>query len=133
MKKNHSEIRLLPIHYKKIALVILSLTIIFVILAITKAISIEKEIAKTIATIGILIACLIFALTRNKEEDELTLVIRFKALAVSFLFGTLYTIIDPFINLVSGDDFQLNLKVSQILIYMFGMYFFNIYTMLKKR
>lgn len=133
MKNNHSEIRLLPLYYKKVALIILSLTIIFVILSITKAISIEKEIAKTIATIGILIACLLFALTKNKEEDELTLIIRFKALAGAFIFGTLYTVITPFINLFSGDDFQLNLKVSQILIMMFGMYFFNFYAMLKKR
>ncbi len=133
MKNNHSEIRLLPLYYKKVALIILSLTIIFVILSITKAISIEKEIAKTIATIGILIACLLFALTKNKEEDELTLIIRFKALAGAFIFGTLYTVITPFINLFSGDDFQVNLKVSQILIMMFGMYFFNFYAMLKKR
>lgn len=132
MKNNHSENKLLPLYFKKIALSILVFSIIFVLLGAFKIIHIEKETAKAIGTTGLLLSCLIFAVTKNKIENDATLILRYKALSFSVLFVTLFTIITPFINLISEGKFEVSVKVTQVFFMLFGYYFLIFYSMLRR-
>jgi hypothetical protein len=46
------------------------------------------------------------AFSRDKIEDELTIIIRLKAMSATFGFGILFTIIYPLIYLVFGDPIE---------------------------
>ncbi len=133
MDKNQHDLVLLPRLFNKVALGILILSILFATLAILSIINIDMAVMKTIVATGILVSLLIFALTKDKVEDELLLRIRLKAFAGSFIFGVLYVLIDPFINLLFDHDFSSDLGLTRILITMFLFYFMSFYSMKKKR
>lgn len=133
MNENRKDLNLLPTIFKKVALGILLLTVLFMVLALSKNLSIEGEIAKTISKTGFLISLLIFALTKNKIEDELTFKIRLSAFAGSFIVGVLYIIVEPFVNLLFGDSFMSDKGATGLLINMFLFYFLIFYSRLKKR
>lgn len=133
MKENQKDLNLLPTIFKKVALGILLLTVLFMVLALLKTINMEGELAKSIAKTGFLISLLIFALTKNKVEDELTLKIRLGAYTGSFIAGVVFLIVEPFIKLLFGDGFLFDRGGTEILVIMFLFYFVNFNLMLKKR
>jgi len=67
-------------------------------------------------------------------EDELTLKIRLKALAGSFIYGVVVVIIiEPLISLLVDGKFFLGNGAQQLLISMFIFYFIMLYIMKKNR
>ncbi|MDD2634494.1 MAG: hypothetical protein PHW82_03245 [Bacteroidales bacterium] len=133
MNKTQKDLKLLPPIFKKIAYGIMFLIILFVILSITKILAIDKQIAKTISMSFFLIALLLLAMTRSKIEDELTLRIRLKAFGASFLYGVVFVIITPFVNLFFDGSFLLDIGVEQLLISMFLFYFMMMFLMKRSR
>jgi len=133
MNKTQKDLNLLPPVFKKIAYGIVFLTILFAILSITKVLTIDKQIAKTISMSFFLIALLLLAITQSKMEDELTLRIRLKAFAASFIYGVAFVIITPFINLLFDGSFLLDMGVEQLLISMFLFYFMMMFIMKRSR
>ena len=135
MNKAQQDIQLLPLHFKKVALGIMLVSILILVASVLFSVSIkiDKDIVKTISKSGFLISLLLFAITRSKIEDELTLRIRLKAFTVSFIYGVVIVIIEPFINLLFGDSFLSNKGVTELLISMFFFYFLMIYLMKKNR
>lgn len=133
MHKNHQDLRLLPVHFKKVAFGIFILSVLFIVLTISKVITVDKDIVKIISKTGILVSLLLLALTKNKIEDELTSRIRLKAFASSFVFGVAYVIVEPFVSLLFKDGFLSDKGVTEVLITMFLFYFMTFYSMLKKR
>ncbi|MDD4149650.1 MAG: hypothetical protein PHE33_06440 [Bacteroidales bacterium] len=133
MNKTQKDLNLLPPVFKKIAYGIMFLTILFAILSIVKVLAIDKHIAKTISMSFFLIALLLLAITRSKIEDELTLRIRLKAFAASFIYGVAFVIITPFINLLFDGSFLLDVGVEQLLISMFLFYFMMMFIMKRSR
>lgn len=133
MNKNQNDLRLLPTPFKKVALGIMLLSVLFVVLSLSYTLIINKMIVITISKTGILISLLIFALTKNKIEDELTSRIRLKAFAGSFIFGVGYAIGEPFLNLLLKGNLISDKGVTGHLILMFLFYFMFFYLMLKKR
>jgi hypothetical protein len=75
----------------------------------------------------------LLALTRNKIEDELTLRIRLKAFAASFIYGVVIVIIEPLINLLFDGSFLSDKGVIELLISMFFFYFIMMFIMKKNR
>jgi len=133
MNKNQIELRLLPKYFKKIAFGIMLATLCFILLFVSEIITTDKEVTKTISKSLFLISLLILSMTKNKIEDELTLVIRLKAFAASFIFGVLIVIIDPFINLLFEGAFLLNKGVTELLISMLLVYFSMVFIMKRNR
>jgi hypothetical protein len=133
MDKNHQDLRLLPVHFKKIAFGIFTLSFLLFVLTISKVILIDEDIVKTISKTGVLISLLLLALTKNKIEDELTSRIRLKAFASSFIFGVAYVSVEPFVSLLFKDGFLSDKGVIEVLITMFLFYFIIFYYLLKKR
>ena len=133
MHNNHQDLRLLPVHFKKVAFGIIILSVLFIALTISKVIPVDNGIVKTISKTGFLVSLLLLALTKNKIEDELTSKIRLKAFASSFVFGVVYVIVEPFVSLLFKDGFLSGKGVTEVLIMMFLFYFMSFYYMLKKR
>lgn len=107
--------------------------LLLVVLSTLKVLTIDKEIVKTIVKSVFLISLLLLVITRNKIEDELTLKIRLKAFAFSFIYGVIIVIIEPFIYLLLGDSFLSDKGVTELLISMFFCYFIMMFLMKKNR
>ena len=133
MNKIQQDLRLLPRYFKKVAFGIMLFSALLVLLTILKVLPIDKEIIKTIAKSGFLISLLLLVITRNKIEDELTLRIRLKAFAVSFIYGVVSVILEPFKNLLFGDSFLSDKGVTELLISMIFFYFIMMFKMKKNR
>ena len=133
MDKSQFELRLLPIYFKTVALGIMLVTFCFSLLSVFEIITFDKEVAKTISKSVFLIALLILAISKNKIEDELTLVIRLKAFTASFIFGVLIVIIDPIINLFFEGMLLLDKGVTELLIGMLLYYFFMFFLMKRNK
>ncbi|SEU04027.1 hypothetical protein SAMN05444285_13710 [Draconibacterium orientale] len=124
--------RLLPRRFKKLAYSLLALSILFITFSVTKVIAIDDEIAKTIFRLGVLLSFLLLALTRDKIEDELTLVIRLKALASSFIFGVGYVVVSPFVSwLFDGEFIVEDLGIEGLLLTMF-LFYFGMFGLMKR-
>ena len=133
MNKIQKDLNLLPRYWKKIAYWLLTISIIFAILTSSKILTIDKEIAKTISVIGVLISLLILALTKNKVEDELVSKIRLKAFALSFIFGVVWVTITPIMNILFEKNFLFDTYAPQLLITMLIFYFLSFHSMLNQR
>ena len=133
MNKIQQDLNLLPINFKKVAFGIMLISALLVVLSILKSLPIDKEIIKTVAKSGFLISLLLLVITRNKIEDELTLRIRLKAFAASFIFGVVMVIIEPFINLLFDGNLLSDKGVTELLISMFLFYFIMVFIMKKNR
>ncbi|MDO6739415.1 hypothetical protein [Wenyingzhuangia sp. 2_MG-2023] len=133
MDQIQKELNLLPENFKKIAFLIMLLTVLFISLSIFKVIEIDNRLVKKIAGSTFLLSLLILSITRNKIEDELTLKIRVKAYAASFIYGVSVTIVFPLINLILKGSFESKKGVHELLISMFIFYFIMIFLMKKNR
>lgn len=133
MNKIQKDLLLLPVHFKKVAFGIMVLCVLFVVLSLSKVLTIEKDIVKTIASSGFLISLLLLAITRNRIEDERTLRIRLQAFAASFIYGVGVAIIEPFINLLFDNNFLSDKGVTELLLSMFFFYFIMVFIMKRGR
>lgn len=133
MKKLEKNLKLLPNYYRKIGFALVGIVIIIIILSITKIIVAEDELLKSISGSILLIAFLLIALARDKIEDELTIIIRLRALAGTFIYGVVILIIDPFINLLFEGAFYSDKGATSLLNGMFVFYFIMVFIMKKSR
>jgi len=133
MNKIQKDLLLLPVLFKKIAFGIMVLCVLFVVLSLSKVLTIEKGVVKTITSSGLLMSLLLLAITRNKTEDERTLRIRLQAFAASFIYGVGVVIIEPFINLLFDNNFLSDKGVTELLISMFLFYFLMVFIMKRNR
>lgn len=133
MNSDQSDLKLLPVKFKKAALGVLALVILFSVLYKLEMFEMDKEISKSISITGILLSLLILAITRSKVEDELTLRIRLRAFASSFIFGVGFIIIEPFANLLFGDNFMTDKGAPELLLTMLLFYFFSMFIMKRNR
>ncbi len=130
MSKIQKKLNLLPTKYKNVGYVGIGLAIIVFILSLTKMM--EKEIASFIIKSILAISFLIIALSKDKIEDELIENIRLKAFAYSFVLATFIVFIFPIFDVVLGGEFKM-MSGLDLLMYMFGYYFFNFYNMKSER
>lgn len=134
MNSDQNDLKLLPVKFKRAALGVLALVILFSVLYKLEMFEMDKEISKSISITGILLSLLILAITRSKVEDELTLRIRLRAFASSFIFGVGFIIIEPFVNLLFGDNFIMTDEgAPDILLIMLLFYFFSMFIMKRNR
>lgn len=130
MSAKQQELRLLPNYFNKIAWGLIGLSILIIVLFKSGFMPLEKETARLLAENGILISLLLFALTRDKVEDELTMRIRVTAFAASFIMGVTVAIVNPFVDLLFGGLTEM--ETTRLLFTMFFFYFI-IFFMLKRQ
>ena len=100
MKELTPALNLLPNKFKKLGFLLLGLTLLFVVIAFSGVLKIEQNEALNIFYSGLVGSLLIFALTKRKNETQLTSTIRLKSFAWTIIFGVLYAIISPVFNLI---------------------------------
>lgn len=132
MNKTQKDLRLLPYRFKNVAYGLLLLTFVFILFTLLDIVVIEKETAKTLSSSGILLALLLLALTSDRIEDELTLRIRVKAFAASFIYGVTYVVVMPFINLIFDGDFITDNMGMEGLLFTMFLFYFGMFGLMKK-
>ncbi len=71
-----------------------------------------------------LVSVLMISISRDKEEDEMTLKLRSQAFVFAFIWGVLYAAAQPFINIAadffigSEEEGWSQLSVNQVLFFM---------------
>ncbi|WP_226389115.1 hypothetical protein [Penaeicola halotolerans] len=132
MTTKQKDLNLLPAKFKKLAYSILGLSIIVTVLSISGIVGLDKAVTKEIFISSLLLSLTLLAITKDKDEDELTIKLRFKAYTAAFLFGSVSVIIEPVINLVfeSSSSYK---DVFALLISMHIVYFFMYYILKKSR
>lgn len=133
MKNLQKTPKLLPNYYKKIGLAIIGIFIVIIVLSSNNVINVEKDLLKYITDSILLIAFLLIALSKDKIEDELTIVIRLRAFTATFIFGVMITIIDPYVNLLFEGIFYSERTATELLSGMFIYYFIMLFIMKKSR
>jgi len=133
MNKEQVDLKLLPVQFKIVATAVLAISLLFAVLYKLEVFEMSEEISHTISKTGVLLSLLIFAMTRSKIEDELTLRIRLRAFAVSFIFGVGIVIVEPIVNVLFGESFLSDKGVIELLLSMFFFYFLTIFYMKRNR
>jgi hypothetical protein len=128
-KRNKKEAVLLPNYFKKIGLVVMILA--FVLAVVIKSMNIEmvqsqKELFRVFTLNAFILGLLFFAWSKDKVEDEMTVVIRLKAMAWTFSWAVLYVIIEPIVYLLFKDPIQ-DLTGQQVVMSMLFVYLIMYY------
>ncbi len=133
MNKKQVNLKLFPNYFKKISIGLLTFTILIFVLNKSSVLDFDKELIKEIIKIGLLVSLSMLALTKDKEEDELTIKIRMNSYAMSFLFGVSFLIFQPFVNLLFDNSFSSDMSAFQLAITMLFLYFLSFSSYKKNR
>jgi len=113
--------RLLPNRYKLIGIIIAIAS--FIGMLLTKMLT-GEEFYKILLSNIMLLSLLLTSVSRDKEEDEMTLRLRGQAFVFAFIWGVLYALLQPFINLLadaimkSEKDTWTEMSVAQVMLFM---------------
>jgi hypothetical protein len=94
----NSPIRLLPVYFKKVGLALVLLTAVFPILfklSSEEVLLSNKELLKIIVRSLFMIGLTLIGFSKDKIEDEMTMIIRMKAIIMSFIYGLIFAITSP--------------------------------------
>ncbi|MCL6217420.1 hypothetical protein [Zunongwangia pacifica] len=127
----NKDLKLLPYKFKIVGYALLAISILVFIGAFTEIISVEKAIIKNVLFNLVLIAFLILAISKEKIEDERSMKLRLVAFAATFLYGVLFIIVSPFVNILFHGSFEIDIHAYQLLFTMFLWYFVVFYFMKK--
>lgn len=100
---NKLTLKFLPNYFKRVGLVFILLAaavFVYLIWAQPNATQQAKDLFKSTLESVFLAGILLIALARDRVEDEAKQLLRLKAMAIAFVFGMVYGIIDPFIALL---------------------------------
>lgn len=112
----------LPNHYKLIGIIVFSVS--FILMFVRIWFPEQNEALREITRKGLVVGMLLVSLARDKEEDELTTLLRAQSYAVAFIVGVLYALVMPYVeygvsNVVnSGGEEYKDLGDFQLLIFM---------------
>ena len=97
MKKLRN-LKLLPNRVKGVAVIMVIIT--FFALIAGKFLFADYHTVRLLITNLLLVSLLLVSISRDKIEDELTLVLRLQSYAFAFIAGVVYTMVQPFANLL---------------------------------
>jgi hypothetical protein len=107
-EKFNKQPKLLGVHFKKIGIVVMVSSILPGLIIKTMHIVLvesQRELFKSLSYSGFLMGLLFIVLSRDKEEDELTVYLRLTAMLDMFVFAVIYVIIKPLIVLMFQTTF----------------------------
>src|SRR6478609_570890 len=99
---------MLPNYFKKVGIAVIALTVLAVVVIKLSGLQLsvrQLELAPTMMLNFIIVGLLFITLSRDKEEDEMTLVLRWKAMAWAFLTGSMYIIVLPIVNFIMQNPY----------------------------
>ena len=107
-EKFNKQPKLLGVHFKKIGVVVMVLSMVPGLIVKTMHIvpmESQKDLLKSLSYSGFLLGLLFIALSRDKVEDELTIHIRITSMQEMFIFAVIYVTIKPLIVWVLQSPF----------------------------
>lgn len=132
MKKQQTDLPLLPNYVKKIGFGLLLISVLLLTAYLLKVLPIEKTFSGLLIKNSILTGLLLLALSKDKIEDELTLKLRVQSFAISFIYAVLFIITHPLIQLLFKPvnlDYQ---GEFPLVLSMFSFYFISFYMAKRK-
>lgn len=123
-KKKEEEYDFLPHSFKKIGFVIISLVLALAVYVVAFGLDVSpgtKDWIKTISLSLFIFGLLLVARAKDKFEDEMTLLLKLKALRFAFVWAVLYVILKPVIDLLLVDAI-IDLSAQEVVIAMLSMY-----------
>lgn len=130
--KAEDRLRLLPYYWKWIASALLIVALLLLGLSamdiLSEGFAGVKFVAKDIA----LLALVLLAITRDKDEDEMTIQIRLSAFTASFIYGCGFVILFPLVDLLIGGKLYFSMGSYQLLLTML-IFYFIVYYLAKSR
>ena len=124
--------KLLPYRFKGIGTTMVVITIITMIAG--KFLFADYHTLRLLIKNLLLVSFLIVTISRDKVEDELTLVLRMQSYAFAFIAGVIYALVQPFANLLVETIISAKtaafaeLDVKQVLFFMLlvQLFYFNV-------
>jgi hypothetical protein len=107
-EKFNKQPKLLGVHFKKIGVVVMILSMVPGLIVKTMHIALmesQKDLLKSLSYSGFLLGLLFIVLSRDKVEDELTIHIRITSMQEMFIFAVIYVMIKPLIVWVLQSPF----------------------------
>ena len=107
-EKFNKQPKLLGVHFKKIGVVVMVLSMVPGLIVKTMHIVLmesQKDLLKSLSYSGFLLGLLFIALSRDKVEDELTIHIRITSMQEMLIFAVIYVMIKPLIVWVLQSPF----------------------------
>ncbi|PID29401.1 MAG: hypothetical protein CR982_02805 [Candidatus Cloacimonadota bacterium] len=126
MSGKENQIRLLPNYFYKVATSILIVSILAPIVVHNLIVELDKKLIFSIVLSGVMLSLVIFAFTKNKEEDELTLKIRVESFAGAFIAGLVFILFDNIFGLVKSEVVS-NISTHNILFFNMLSFYFIFY------
>ena len=127
-KGNKKEAVLLPKYFKKIGLIVMILA--FVPTVVVKSMNVEmvqiqKELFRIFTLNAFILGLLFVAWSKDKVEDEMTVAIRLKAVAMTFGWTVLSVIVKPIVDLLfkeplkdlTGQDVVMDMLFVYLIVY----------------
>jgi hypothetical protein len=120
-------LNLLPNYFKKIGLGFILATVVFLVSVKIFGIHLtaeKKEMMKTILWDILILGMLFIAFSKEKDEDELTMLIRMKALASAFVYVVIFKIVDDVFSLFNqASTLDMHGYFFQMMIWYFFIYY----------
>lgn len=133
MNKKQVSLKLFPNYFKKISFGLIAFSILILVLNKSHVPIFDNELVKEFVKVGVLVSLFLFAMTKDKVEDELTIKIRMNSFAISFIYGTVLMAIKPFTNLLFHNSFMIDISAYQLILTMLFLYFLSFYYYKKNR
>jgi len=120
-------LNLLPNYFKKIGLGFILASVVFVVSVKISGIHLtaeKKEMMKTIFWDILIIGMLFIAFSKEKDEDELTMLIRMKALASAFVYIVIFKIVSDVFGIIDQEIIgNMNGYFFQMMVWYFFVYY----------
>ena len=120
-------LNLLPNYFKKIGLGFILASVVFVVSVKISGIhptAEKKEMMKTISRDVVLLGMMFIAFSKEKDEDELTMLIRMKALASAFVYIVIFKIVSDVFGIIDKELIEnMNGYFFQMMIWYFFIYY----------
>ncbi|HLO83094.1 MAG TPA: hypothetical protein VK166_19160 [Chitinophagaceae bacterium] len=133
--KNQHGVGLLPNYFKKLGIIVMILALVPAVFVKGADIEISpasKEIFRLLTMNAFILGLLFVAWAEDKLEDEITVALRLKAMASTFIWAVLYVIIKPFIDMLFHEPVA-DLKSQELVLSMLFIYMLMYYVQRKIR
>ena len=126
-------LRLLPRYFKAISIGLFVISVFTYFFSKFEFLLNKNEVLIEIAENSVIVSMMLFAFSREKNEDELMKRNRIRSLASAFFFGVNFYLIASFSKLIFDSDFMSGLTPGFLILLMLIMYFFNLSTLKKEK
>jgi uncharacterized membrane protein len=116
-KRNKSQLMFFPVYFKWIGIILMVLAACLIGYANISDLDLsgEHEKFRVLTLSGFILGAFFLTFSKDKEEDEMTMVLRLRSLAISFAWAVIMVVIRPVLDILFGDEMTMMSSQSLIL------------------